>query len=63
MPRQDSLTDQIRDLVKLANEHGMYDAADWITARLRETDPHVEAYAKKRLELFAEAIKREDRGV
>jgi hypothetical protein len=28
--RQDSLTAQLRDLVKLANREGMYDAADFI---------------------------------
>ena len=26
--RQDNLTDQIKDLIRLANQHGMYDAAD-----------------------------------
>lgn len=31
--RQDSLTDQMNDLVKLAIEHGMYDAVDWIRKR------------------------------
>lgn len=28
--RQDSLQDQLRDLVAIANQHGMYDAADYI---------------------------------
>ena len=28
--RQDSLLDQLRDLRILANENGMYDAADWL---------------------------------
>lgn len=28
--RQDGLADQLRDLVALANLHGMYDAADWL---------------------------------
>jgi hypothetical protein len=31
MPDQRSVSDQLHDLVKLANERGMYDAADWIT--------------------------------
>ena len=30
MNRQDSLHDQLRDLIQLANKHGMYDAADFI---------------------------------
>lgn len=30
--RQDSLTDQLRDLVPIAEREGMYDAADWIKA-------------------------------
>lgn len=29
--RQDSITDQMRDLHRLAVENGMYDAADWLT--------------------------------
>lgn len=28
--RQDSLNDQLNDLARLAVEHGMYDAADWM---------------------------------
>jgi hypothetical protein len=32
--RQDSVTDQLYDLVNLANQNGMYDAADWIMDRL-----------------------------
>jgi len=32
--RQDSVTDQLLDLVALANMHGMYDAADWLSAKL-----------------------------
>ena len=28
--RQDSLNDQLNDLQRLAVEHGMYDAADWM---------------------------------
>lgn len=35
-PRQDSVTDQLKDLVKLANQNGMYDAADWIRNQLDE---------------------------
>jgi hypothetical protein len=30
MPRQDSLTDQIKDVLKHAEAAGCYDAADWI---------------------------------
>jgi hypothetical protein len=29
--RQDSLDDQLRDLILIANQHGMYDAADYLT--------------------------------
>lgn len=28
--RQDSLEDQLRDLIAVANRLGMYDAADWV---------------------------------
>lgn len=28
--RQDSTTDQLKDLLVLARAHGMYDACDWI---------------------------------
>jgi hypothetical protein len=34
--RQDSLTDQLLDLLRLANHEGMYDAADFIAAQLRK---------------------------
>jgi hypothetical protein len=36
--RQDSLTEQLQDLAVIAEEHGMYDAADWLRdiIRLRE---------------------------
>lgn len=34
--RQDSVTDQLMDLVKLANQNGMYDAADWIMNQLNK---------------------------
>lgn len=30
MPDQRSTTEQVRDLVTIANMMGMYDAADWI---------------------------------
>lgn len=28
--RQDSLDDQLRDLIAVADHQGMYDAADWL---------------------------------
>lgn len=34
--RQDSLLSQVIDLHAVANRLGMYDAADWIDARLRD---------------------------
>ena len=34
MPDQRSTTDQLRDLLKIANKRGMYDAADVITKLL-----------------------------
>ena len=37
--RQDSVTDQLRDLHQLAILHGMYDAADWIKRRFEQV-PH-----------------------
>lgn len=33
--RQDSLYDQLHDLVALANVHGMYDAADWLKKAIK----------------------------
>jgi len=33
--RQDSLTDQLRTLIDAANKLGCYDAADFISSRLR----------------------------
>lgn len=33
---QGSLTDQLRELVTLANQNGLYDAADYIQRRLEE---------------------------
>lgn len=30
MPRQDSLTDQMDDLMRIAVREGMYDAHDWL---------------------------------
>lgn len=35
--RQDSVTDQLRDLIQIANHEGMYDAADWIRRSLEFT--------------------------
>ena len=35
--RQDSLTDQLRDLAAIADREGMYDAADFIRDRIEET--------------------------
>lgn len=37
-PRQDSVMSQLIDLVALANERGMYDAADWITRKFADHD-------------------------
>lgn len=34
--RQDSLTDQINDLIDLAEREGLYDASDWIRKRFFE---------------------------
>lgn len=34
--RQDSLSDQLRDLHMLAARYGMYDAADWLWKRMRD---------------------------
>lgn len=37
MPRQDSLTEQLRTVMRMANESGCYDAADWIRTHLETT--------------------------
>lgn len=34
MNDQRSVTEQLQDLIRLANEKGMYDAADWLRARI-----------------------------
>lgn len=37
-PDQRSVTDQLHELRFIANEHGMYDAADWLERKLRELE-------------------------
>lgn len=34
---QASVTEQLEELVRLANEHGLYDAADWVLYALRRS--------------------------
>lgn len=34
MPDQRSVTDQLKDLIRLAHQNGLYDAADWVMARM-----------------------------
>lgn len=36
--RQDSLTDQVNDLINVATRLGMHDAADYLTKQLRKND-------------------------
>jgi len=43
MPRQDSLIDQLRDLIAHANREGMYDAADWLTEVVERAEARVAA--------------------
>jgi hypothetical protein len=45
--RQDSLTEQLRDLVHVANREGMYDAADWIADRISPPNAAAERLATK----------------
>lgn len=33
--RQDSVTDQLNDLIKFAIQSGMYDAVDWIKSKMK----------------------------
>jgi len=40
--RQDSLVDQLEDLIAVANRLGMYDAADWVKTRLKTTKAVIE---------------------
>ena len=40
MNRQDSLTDQMKSVLKLATEAGCYDAADWIKEVFFKYDPY-----------------------
>ena len=39
MPDQRSLADQLRDLIPVANQMGMYDAADFLSQYVRLHDP------------------------
>lgn len=36
MPDQRCVTEQLRDLVQMANERGLYDATDWIARRMEK---------------------------
>jgi hypothetical protein len=46
--RQDSTTDQLRDLMAVANKLGMYDACDWIRDRLEKNTKEATNGIKKR---------------
>jgi hypothetical protein len=35
MNDQRSVTDQLQDLITLANKNGLYDAADWVQSRMK----------------------------
>ncbi len=39
--RQDSMTDQLKDLILVANRLGMYDAADFLRDRVDNVDTEV----------------------
>lgn len=39
--RQDSVTDQLVDVIALAERDGCYDAADWIKDFMRSYPPHL----------------------
>lgn len=39
LPRQDSVTDQLLDVLRWATAAGCYDAADWIASRMRSSRP------------------------
>lgn len=43
MPRQDSLIDQLRDLIAIANREGMYDAADYLAEVVGRAEERVAA--------------------
>lgn len=38
MPDQRSVTEQLTNLVEMANKHGLYDAADWLTRAMSSPD-------------------------
>lgn len=44
MNDQRSVTDQLRDLIPIANQHGLYDAADYLTAITAEKRTGTWAY-------------------
>ena len=37
-PRQDNITDQLRDLIIVARQMGMHEAADWIEHHIVQTE-------------------------
>lgn len=51
-PRQDSVTDQLNDLIKLGINAGLYDAVDWV-------ERSWEAQRERRRKMWAEAIQEE----
>ena len=40
MNAQKSITDQLRDLILIANEHGLYDASDYIRSMVSNTQDY-----------------------
>jgi len=45
-PDQRSVTEQLKDLIVLANQHGLYDAADWVKTQLESVSQVVESRTK-----------------
>lgn len=43
LPRQDSVTDQLLDVLRWATAAGCYDAADWIASQMRTSRPWMQA--------------------
>lgn len=48
--RQDSLDDQLRDLIAVANHQGMYDAADFIKNIVEDSKAKASEAALRRIE-------------
>ena len=55
--RQDSITDQINDLLDVATKLGMYDARDWLRSTFYGKEDNSRTMGKSNTVLYNEAVK------